>query len=206
MNSKPLAVIEIGYENNYRKRFKLETFTELKLFINNPRYQEQREKSLSRLDINTIDAPIIEIVKGFEKLPFCFTLQSCYGHFVYNNQKNPKNVEPLPRVLGDNISSVEYRIAYIALCIQNSDSGRKLLQDLKEIQEIDPEYVQLGCAEWFWKKQVNSYILQVEPERYKTKDRVTIGFQEALHIEKIRNQVFRELKKIIHIEFYNNHR
>ena len=173
----------------------METFTELKLFVNNPHYQEQRKESLSQLDINTIDVPLIEIVKGFAILPYCFTLQSCYGHFVHNNLKDPKNVEPLPNL--DYILNVEYRIAYIALCIQNSDSGRKLLRDLKEIQAIDPEYVQLGCAEWFWERQVNSYALQVEPERYKTKDSVTISFQEALQVEKIRNQVFRELKKII---------
>ena len=74
----------------------METFTEFKPFVDNLFYQKQREKFLKRLDINTIDTPIIEIVNSFAKLPFCFTLQSCYGHFVYKNQKNPKNVEPLP--------------------------------------------------------------------------------------------------------------
>ena len=173
----------------------METFTELKHFIDNPLYQKQREKALSGLDINTIDAPVIEIINGFAKLPYCFTLQSCYGHFVHNNQKNPKNVEPLSG--SDNISSIEYRIAYIALCIQNSDYGRILLHDLRAIPSIYPDYVQFGCAEWFWKRQVNSYTLQVEPKRYKTKDSVSISFQEALHVEKIRNEVFMELKKMI---------
>ena len=56
--------------------------------------------------------------------------------------------------------------------------------------------MQLGCAEWFWKRQVNSFVLQVEPKRYKTKDRVS-SYKEALHIEKIRNTVFMELKKTI---------
>jgi len=93
----------------------METFTEIKPLVDNLLYQKQREKSLSRFDINTIDTPIIEIVNSFAKLPFCFTLQSCYGHFVYKNQKNLKNVEPLPD--SDDISNVVYRIAYIALCI-----------------------------------------------------------------------------------------
>ncbi len=173
----------------------METFTEIKPFVDNLVYQKQREKSLSRFDINTIDTPIIEIVNSFAKLPFCFTLQSCYGHFVYKNQKNLKNVEPLPD--SDDISNVVYKIAYIVLCIQNDDRGRILLKKLSNIPLIDPEYVQLGCAEWFWKRQVNSFVLQVEPKRYKAKDRVSISYKEALHIEKIRNTVFIELKKVI---------
>jgi len=173
----------------------METFTEFKPLVDHSLYQVQREKSLRRLDINTIDTPIIEIINSFAKLPFCFTLQSCYGHFVHKKQKNPKNVEPLPG--SDDISNVVYRIAYIALCIQKDDCGKTLLQKLINIPLIDPEYVQFGCAEWFWKKQVNSYALQVEPKRYKTKDKVSISYKEALHIEKIRNKVFMELKKII---------
>lgn len=173
----------------------METFTEIKPLVDNSFYQKQREKSLKRLDINTIDTPIIEIINSFAKLPFCFTLQSCYGHFVYKKQKNPKNVEPLPD--SEDISNVVYRIAYIALCIQNDDRGKLLLEKLSNIPSIDPEYVQFGCAEWFWKKQVNSYALQVEPKRYKTKDKVSISYKEALHIEKIRNEVFMGLKKII---------
>ncbi|MFC1561115.1 hypothetical protein ACFL4V_01410, partial [Candidatus Latescibacterota bacterium] len=158
-------------------------------------YHEQRQESLSRLDINTIDTPIIQLIEGFSKLSYCFTLQSCYGHFLHNNQNNPQNFKPLSD--SNNISNVEYRIAYIALCIENSDSGKILFHNLSKAPEIDREYVQFGCAEWFWKKQVNSYALQVEPERYKTKDRIYVSYQEALHIEKIRNEFFRELKKIL---------
>jgi len=173
----------------------METFTEIKPLVDHSLYQVQREKSLRRLDINTIDTPIIEIVNSFAKLPFCFTLQSCYGHFFYKNRKNPKNVEPLPD--SDDIANVVYRIAYIALCIQNDDRGKILIEKLSYIPSIDPEYVQFGCAEWFWKKQVNSYALQVEPKRYKTKDKISISYKEALHIEKIRNEAFMGLKKII---------
>ena len=174
----------------------METFTELKDFVNNPHYHEQRQKSLSRLDINTIDKPIIQIIKGFSKLAYCFTLQSCYGHFLHNNQNNLKNFEPLSD--SNNISNVEYRIAYIAFCIENSDSGKVLFHNLRKIPEIDSEYVQFGCAEWFWKRQVNSYALQVEPERYKTKDKIPyLGYQEALHIEKIRNEFFDKLKNFL---------
>ena len=173
----------------------METFTQSRPLVSNPLFQEQRAESMRRLDINTIDTPIIEIIRDFTKLLYCFTLQSCYGHFLYNNRNDPKNIEPLANL--DEGFSVEYRIAYIALCIQNSELGVGLLQDLRDLTRIDPEYVQFGCAEWFWERQVNSYVLQIEPERYKTKDKVIVSSQEALHIEKIRNQFFDELKRMI---------
>ncbi len=52
----------------------METFTEIKPLVDNSFYQKQREKSLSGLDINTIDTPIIEIINSFAKFPFCYTL------------------------------------------------------------------------------------------------------------------------------------
>lgn len=172
----------------------VETWAESREFVDNPHYHEQRQESSSRLDISTIDAPIVEIIAGFAELPHCFTLQSCYGHFLYDDQRNPNNIEPLP--IADSIKSVEYRIAYIALCIQNSDPGRALFHDLGKVPTIDPQYIQFGCAEWFWKRQVNSYVLQVEPKRYMTKDRVSVDYREALHIEKIRNEFFSRLERI----------
>ena len=125
----------------------METFTEIKGFVHNPHYREQRQKALSRLDRDTIDEPIVELISSFAKLTYCFTLQSCYGHFLHGSQTNSKNVEPLP--VPGTIADVEYRIAYIALCIQNDDLGRGLFHDLSEIPLIDPEYIQFGCAEWF---------------------------------------------------------
>lgn len=173
----------------------MKTFTKLKAFVDDPHYYEKREESLRKLQICTIDAPIVKIIKDFAKLPFCFTLQSCYGHFIHKGQKNPKNIEPLSNY--DKNSSIEYRIAYIALCIQNNDLGKQLFQDMKKITKIDPEYVQFGSAEWFWRRQVNSYALQVEPERYKTEDRFQISIREALYVEKVRKQVFKELKNLV---------
>ena len=173
----------------------METFIELKPFVNNPNYQERRKKVLAALDISIIDVPIIEIIKGFTRFPFCFTLQSCYGHFLHDKQKDPENINPLLTL--DNISIVEYRIAYIAFCIKNNYNGKIFLTKLKEISAIDPEYIQVGCAEWFWKRQVNSYVIQVEPIRHKDKDRVFIGIQEALHIQKVRDRFFCEITNLI---------
>jgi hypothetical protein len=178
----------------------MKTFTKLKAFVDDPHYYEKREESLRKLQISTIDAPIVGIIKDFAKLPYCFTLQSCYGHFIHKGQENPKNVEPLSLSDFDKSSSIEYRIAYIALCIQNNDLGKQLLHDLKKITKIDPEYIQFGSADWFWRRQVNSYALQVEPERYKTEDQCRLSVQEALYVEKVRTQVFKELEKMVQMK------
>jgi len=142
-----------------------------------------------------IDKPIVGLINAFNKLPYSFTLQCCYGHFIYSGQTDPYNLEPLP--LTDAITGVEYRIAYIALCMENSNSGRKFFDPLKKIADIDPENIQFCCAEWFWKRQVNSYALQVEPDRFKFEDKAILDYREALKIEKIRNEFFIQLKELL---------
>jgi hypothetical protein len=173
----------------------LETFTKPRKLVENPHYQEQRRESLGGLSDDMIDAPIVDLINGFNKLPYCFTMQSCYGHFAHNNQKDPYNLEPLPTT--DTVDRVEYRIAYLCLCIENSVLGRRLLEALKGITAIDPENIQFCCAEWFWERQVNSYALQVEPDRFKHKDTAMLDYSEALHIEKIRNAFFVQLRELL---------
>jgi hypothetical protein len=75
--------------------------------------------------------------------------------------------------------------------------GKELFEALKEITAIDPENVQFCCAEWFWKRQVNSYALQVEPDRFKRKDMAKIDYKEALHLEKVRNEFFSRLYELL---------
>jgi hypothetical protein len=65
------------------------------------------------------------------------------------------------------------------------------------VPEIDPIYIQFGCAEWFWERYPNSYVLQVEPERHMLKDACIIDHQEAIYIEKIRNAFYKRLKALI---------
>ena len=173
----------------------METFIEPKELVENPHYQEQRQRCLAGLADDMIDAPIIGLINDFNKLPYCFTLQSCYGHFLYNGRKDPNNLDPLP--VTNTIDTVEYRIAYIAFCIDNSESGRRLFDALKKITAIDPENIQFCCAEWFWKRQVNSYALQVEPDRFKHKDKAILNYKEALKIENIRNEFFIHLKELL---------
>jgi hypothetical protein len=173
----------------------LETFTKPKALVENPHYHDQRQKCLVGLNDGMIDKPIIDLVSDLNKLPHFFTLQCCYGHFIYSGQNNPNNLEPLPTA--DAITKVKYRIAYIAFCIENSEAGRGLLETLKEVTCIDPENIQFCSAEWFWNKQINSYALQVEPDRYKRQDTAIINFKEALHIEKTRNTFFVRLRELL---------
>ena len=173
----------------------METYVESKEFVDNPSYDRQRKKYLRSLDMSIIDAPILEIVRGFTRLPYCFTLQSCCGHFVYGDRTAPHNLERLPD--SDSDESVEYRLAYLALCIQDTPSGRMLYEDLKAVPAIEPEYVQFGCAEWFWQRQVNSYVLQVEPTRHMTKDACSVGYQEALYLQDVRDRFFAAIEQLL---------
>ena len=179
----------------------METFINPKELVENPGYQSQRDNVLRKLSPRMVEKPLLDLVNGFNSLSQCFTLQCCFGHFLYKGQKNPKNIEPLP--VTNTITDVEYRIAYIAFCVENSVLGKKLLGDLKTIPSIDPNNIQIGCAKWFWQRQVNSYALQVEPERYKYKDKVKLDYNEALVIEKVKNRFFEHLElflsKIINI-------
>jgi len=173
----------------------LETFTQPKAFVENPHYRDQRQQILASLSEAMIDEPIIELIQAFNKLPYCFTLQSCYGHFVYRDQNDPQNLEPLPQT--DTIASVEYRIAYIAFCIEDSALGRMFFDTLKGIVDMDPDNIQFCSAEWFWERQVNSYALQVEPDRFKFEDKAMLDYPEALEIERIRNEFFARLMTLL---------
>jgi hypothetical protein len=172
----------------------LETFTKSKELVFNPHFSEQRNLELKELDYNEIDIPIIELIKKISMLEYCFSLQSCHGHFLYRGQNNERNTEAIP--IKKNIISVDYRIAYIAICIKESQEGKKLLNYLTKIPLDEPEYIQFGCAEWFWERQINSFVLQIEPKKFMNKDRVIIDFNEALYIEKIRNHFFVKMDEI----------
>ena len=92
---------------------------------------------------------------------------------------------------------MEYRIAYIAFCIDNSEAGRKLLEKWQTITSIDPENIQYCSARWFWRRQVNSYVLQVEPDRFKHKDKAILDYKEALYIENLRGEFFRKFEELL---------
>ena len=103
------------------------------------------------------------------------------------------NLEKLPQ---HNIGKIVYRIAYIALCLENSAHGRSLFNELEMVPSIDHEYVQFGSPDWFWENHLNSFALQVEPARYIRLDQATIEHQEALHVQKVRDQFYIRLLEL----------
>ena len=127
-------------------------------------------------------------------MPQCFTLQSCYGHFVYDGQPDPDNLATLA---AQDVGSVRYRIAYVALCIEHSATGARLRGALEDIPTIDSEYVQFGSPGWFWGLHPNTYALQVEPERFMRRDEAVIEHREALHVQRVRDQFFERLRQLV---------
>jgi len=173
----------------------LKTYAPLKGFAENPDFQIQKTAALRSLADEMIDPPIAGLIRRLNQLPCIFTLQSCFGHFLHSGQSDPHNLEPLPSTGIE--SGVAYRIAYIAFCLENSPEGKSLFEAFRDIPSMDPENIQFCCAEWFWRKQVNSYALQVEPDRFRDRDRVKIDYEEAMHLETTRNRFFIELDQVI---------
>jgi hypothetical protein len=172
----------------------LETFSERRELEENDRYSQDRKAVLEQLDLNLIDQPIVDIVDSLASLPYCFPLQTCYGHLLCAPSQNLRSLERIPRGY---TGPVRYRIAYLALCLKNSGPGRALLESLAGISRIDPDYVQFGSADWFWKRWPNSYALQVEPARFKTRDEITLQCEEALHVQTTRDLFFAELQNLL---------
>lgn len=172
----------------------METFAPARPFVRHPTYQEDRERLLSCLDLESIDAPIRGLIEAFRGLPHCFTLQSCYGHFLHAAQTDPHSVERLP---AHGAGPVRYRIAYLALCIEDSAPGRRLRVLLATVPRIAADLVQFGSPGWFWQRQPNVYALQVEPERLKDRDAITVGYREALRIEEVRDRFFDRIAQVV---------
>lgn len=172
----------------------METFAKPRQFVENPRYFKDRHDTLAALDLRTIDKPIRDIIDGFAAFPHCFTLQSCYGHFLSAPEQDPPSLDPVP---AQKTHFIRYRLAYIAFCIDNSPAGRDLYDALAQIPAIDPDYVQFGSAEWFWERYVNSYALQLEPARYKRRDEVILEHAEALHVRQSRGLFFSKLRDLL---------
>ena len=173
----------------------MQTYIEKKPLVNNPDFARQRETAIGKIDYNDIDTPIVELIRNIAKLKFCFTLQCCFGHFVYDDQQNIHNIEPLKQIEGS--CEIEYRIAYIAFCVDYNKAGIELLAELEKIVNIDNDYIQFGCADWFWERQKNSYVLQVQPKRLKDQDKMIVDIQEAYHLEFVKRKFFSRLSLII---------
>lgn len=172
----------------------METFTKPKDFVPNPRFEQDRRQCLSDLNSIEIDEPIATLIWSFARLPYCYTLQCCYGHFLHAAQTDPQNLHPLPAI---NVGEVKYRIAYIGFCIENNLAGAAFRHDLEQVSAVDPDYVQFGSAGWFWERHLNSYALQVEPARFMRKDEAIIEYREALRIQRVRDLFFIKVEELL---------
>lgn len=173
----------------------METFIAAKPMVEDPAFADQRKWILRGLTSRMIDKPIAQLITGFNELPCFYTLQCCYGHFVHEAQPSRENLARLPE--SEVRSDIEYRIAYIAFVLENSPPGRELMDKLKRVPLIDPLNIQFCSAEWFWERQVNSYALQVEPDRFKDWDTAVLSYAEARIVERIRDRFFKKLQGIL---------
>ena len=165
------------------KIYRVETYTAPKPFGDNPGFQIDRQFALNCLDAALIDAPLAGLVNDLNKLPYLFTLQCCHGHFLTTDGKEISDFD-----LPETIDRVEYRLAYIAFCIENSRPGKAFAQQLKNIpQKVDRSLVQFCSAQWFWDQWLNSYALQVMPQRFREKDSAVIDYQEAGEVKRVRD-------------------
>ena len=178
----------------------METLTEARPLVPNPNYGLDRQEALeglrAELAKGSIDEPTIDVLEQFARLPCCYTLQSCYGHFMIEPCVEDRNAKRVVDIGGTG-TTLHYRIAYIAFCIQDSAQGRALLEELKAVAGIDSDYIQFGSADWFWKMCANSYVLQVSPRRSAYEDSCEVDKEDALRIERARDEFFEKLRQVL---------
>lgn len=173
----------------------METFCIAKYMAPDADFEERRRAAIKEIDLRQLDTPLRPLIERLSTFPYCFSLQCCWGHFVHDMQPNRHWIGPLGNVWED--AAITYRLAYLAVCLKRDESGVKLLHDLKGLTEIDPEYVQFGSAEWFWERRINSYAVQVMPDRFKNRDTAEVGIEEARHLEKVKLRMFEQLDQLM---------
>ena len=141
----------------------MDTFVPARHLMADPAFPTRKQAALSELDPQTLDPPMTPLVQGFNRLPFCYTLQSCHGHIIVPGQGPPEHWQRRP--VDNAPSKAFYQLAYLALVARCDSDGRDLLKYLAALADTCPKYLQMGCADWFWNTQgqVNSYVLQVCP-------------------------------------------
>ena len=178
----------------------METFTHAKPFTRHPGYAADREKAHRELAEEmirgSIDTPLLPLIREWIPIHHCFTVQCCFGHFVHDLEPDTENLVPPSRYKGK-IETVRYRLAYVAVCIQNNSHGKEMFADLEDLAADNPDYIQFGSADWFWERLVNTYCIQLEPERLKNADSGVITLDEALHLETLREHFFQRLAGIV---------
>lgn len=142
-----------------------------------------RSQSLHLLDLSVIDIPIVDTVYKYSKLECCYPVQSCWGHFdhAYSFWGRGAAVNCLNRG-----QTMRYRIAYLALCLDDSEHGAFLLELLRQVPQCVGGSVQFGSAKWFRELHNNIYVVQTAPPHCIYLDSCYIDKKEAQYIHKSR--------------------
>lgn len=161
--------------------------------VADPRFGAKRAQTLRGLDLEAVDPPMIDIVVALSRATHCFTLQCCHGHFL----RGPDELTELAALAElPPETTITYRLAYLAVCVEPGPRGEGLLADLRGVAASEPALAQFGCADWFWRRWVNSYVLQVEPERFKLRDAADMGVDEALRVWAARDRALALVREI----------
>lgn len=171
----------------------METYTAPKPFEDYPEFQRDRQLALDMLDIALIDDPLVGLIKDLNQIPYLFTLQCCHGHFQTTDGEEISDFDASGSI--NKLNKLEYRLAYIVFCIENSSSGKFFAQQLQDIPlTVKHGLVQFCSAQWFWDQWLNSYVLQVMVPRFKDKDTCVIDVHEADKIKQARDIFYAYLK------------
>jgi hypothetical protein len=177
----------------------VETYTEERPLVEDHGFRPRKDRSRAEirelLRSGAIDPLMTAIVEEISSIPCCYTIQSCGGHFIRLDVPGEHDSTSVPDS-DDSGKVLRYRIAYIAFCVERSEGGRRLLDIFRAVAETDPEYIQFGCASWFWERCVNSYIVQVGPRRNASEDSFEIGLVEARRVEMARELFFEGLRRV----------
>ena len=105
----------------------MQTFTAEKPLVENPDFEQQRAEAHHQLreliQAEGIDPPLVPLLSRFMAVPYCFTIQSCYGHFIHEQEQDIKNTARLGPYAGS-VTHVEYRLAYMAFVVENDGADK----------------------------------------------------------------------------------
>jgi hypothetical protein len=174
----------------------VQAFTEPRIPEPNQDFARQREEALVRLDLEGLDCPLRDLVSRLAEMPCCFPVESCCGHYAILDGGRRRVFDSLPPLNGST-TSVLYRVAHVALCLDDSPSGRDLLRELRAVPAIAPERVQFGCVDHLWERQINTFVLQVVPWPHRFVDDVLLLPAEATEVEEARRWFFNRLDDLV---------
>ncbi|MGD8561977.1 MAG: hypothetical protein PVG03_05565 [Desulfarculaceae bacterium] len=177
----------------------METYGPARQMVPDPDFEKKKNKTLAGLDPQILDPPMRDLVAGYNKLPYCYTLQCCHGHIVIPDKGPYSDWQRLP--VEDPPLKALYQLAYLALVIRNNPPGQGLLRALASLAGTNPGFMQFGSPDWFWNAQgqANSFALQVSPQRSKDLDRFEMIEAEARQWMAAREQFMQGLRRILEL-------